>query len=79
MVGWRFLVVVAPDTSFASATLNVQRLGMPLAGCEPKTGYGIKVYALDLDGKPEWGCLNILTIETIIPPAELKVTGLTLS
>ncbi|MBA7701127.1 hypothetical protein ES703_109858 [subsurface metagenome] len=60
-------------------SLYTNIIGMPLAGCEPKTGYGIKVYALDLDGKPEWGCLNILTIETIIPPAELKVTGLTLS
>jgi len=36
--------------------------GLPLAGCAAKAGYGIKVYALDLDGKPEWGCLNVLTV-----------------
>lgn len=35
---------------------------MPLSGCAAKSGYGIKVYSLDIDGKPEWGCLNILTV-----------------
>ena len=53
--------------------------GMPLAGCEPKPGYGIKVYALDIDGKPEWGCKNVLTIESVIPSPELTVSSLTLS
>lgn len=53
--------------------------GMPLSGCTPKAGYGIKVYALDLDGKPESGCLNVLTITTIVPVAQINVTGLTLS
>lgn len=52
--------------------------GMPLAGCEPKPGYGVKVYALDLDGKPEWGCKNVLTITELAPP-ELTVSRLYLS
>jgi len=53
--------------------------GMPLAGCEPKSGYGIKVYALDIDGKPEWGCKGVLTITSVIPTPELTVSRLYLS
>jgi len=53
--------------------------GMPLAGCEPKSGYGIKVYALDIDGKPEWGCKNVLTVTSVIPEPELTVSRLYLS
>ena len=53
--------------------------GMPLAGCEPKSGYGIKVYALDLNGKPEWGCKNVLTVTSVIPEPELTVSRLYLS
>jgi len=53
--------------------------GLPLAGCEPKPGYGIKVYALDIDGKPEWGCKNVLTITSVIPEPELTVSRLYLS
>jgi len=53
--------------------------GLPLAGCEPKPGYGIKVYALDLDGKPEWGCKNVLTVTSVILEPELTVSGLYLS
>ena len=60
-------------------TLRTDILGMPLAGCEPKSGYGIKVYALDLDGKPEWGCKNVLTITSVIPEPELTVSGLYLT
>ena len=52
---------------------------LPLAGCEPKSGYGIKVYALDLDGKPEWGCLNVLTVTSVVVTPEIDVTSLTLS
>jgi len=52
--------------------------GMPLAGCAPKPGYGVKVYALDFDGKPEWGCKGILTIKGVVT-AELEVTSLTVS
>lgn len=52
---------------------------MPLSGCEPKSGYGIKVYALDLDGKPEWGCLNVLTVTGVAVAPELQVTSLTVS
>jgi len=53
--------------------------GLPLAGCEPKSGYGIKVYALDLDGKPEWGCLNVLTVIAVVVTPELEVTSLSVS
>jgi len=52
-------------------------IGLPLAGCKPKSGYGIKVYVLDLDGKPESGCLNILTVRSFAP--ELNITSLTVS
>jgi len=52
---------------------------MPLDGCEPKSGYGIKVYALDLDGKPEWGSLNVLTITGVAAEPELEVTSLSVS
>lgn len=60
-------------------TLYTNITGMPLAGCEPKPGYGIKVYALDLDGKPEWGCKNVLTVTSVIPEPELIVSELHLS
>lgn len=60
-----------------AAPLYSDILNMPMAGCDPKPGYGIKVYALDLDGKPEWGCKNVLTVTTIAP--ELKVTSLSVS
>ncbi|MBA7644732.1 hypothetical protein ES703_52477 [subsurface metagenome] len=60
-------------------TLYTDIVGMPLAGCDPKPDYGIKVYALDLDGKPEWGCLKVLTVTAVIPEAELTVTSLHLS
>jgi len=53
--------------------------GMPLAGCDPKPDYGLKVYALDLDGKPEWGCKGILTVESVIAAPELQVTSLSVS
>lgn len=66
----------ASDTPVPSAT---DIMGMPLAGCEPKTGYGIKVYALDLNGKPEWGCLNVLTVTAVVVTPELEVTSLTVS
>jgi hypothetical protein len=59
----------ASDTAVSSYT-NIT--GMPLSGCEPKSGYGVKVYALDLDGKPEWGCLNVLTVTA--PPVVYKGT-----
>ena len=53
--------------------------GLPLSGCEPKTGYGVKVYLLDLDGKPEWGAKNVLTVQSVVPEPELNVTSLSLS
>lgn len=74
----REVYVDLPESETARS-LSTDIKGMPLSGCEPKSGYGIKVYALDLDGKPEWGCLNVLTITGVIPEAELTVTGLTLS
>jgi len=60
-------------------TLYTNITGLPLAGCEPKSGYGIKVYALDIDGKPEWGCKGVLTITSLIPTPELSVSRLYLS
>ena len=53
--------------------------GLPLSGVEPKSGYGIKVYALDLDGKPEWGCKRVLTVESVVTTPTLNVTSLSLS
>ena len=53
--------------------------GMPLSGVEPKSGYGIKIYALDLDGKPESGCKNILTVTSVVVPPvgpRLEITRL---
>ena len=63
-------VSLPESTTAVSRTTNIT--GMPLSGCEAKAGYGIKVYALDLDGKPEWGCLNVLTVTA--PPEVYKGT-----
>lgn len=60
-------------------SLSTNIPNMPLSGCEPKSGYGIKVYALDLDGKPEWGCLNVLTVTAVVVTPELEVTSLSVS
>ena len=65
--------------SLTPATLYSNITGMPLSGCSPKSGYGVKVYALDLDGKPEWGCKNVLTVQSVVPSPEINVTSLTLS
>lgn len=64
---------LTPIPSYSNIT------GLPLSGCEPKSGYGIKVYALDLDGKPKWGAKNVLTIQSVIPEPEINVTSLNLS
>ena len=32
---------------------------VPLSGCSPKSGYGVKV---KVDGFGEWGCKNVLTV-----------------
>lgn len=53
--------------------------GLPLSGCSAKTGYGVKVYLLDLDGKPEWGCKRVLTVESAVTTPTLNVTSLSLS
>ena len=71
-----YVSLPASDTAVSSYT-NIT--GMPLSGCEPKSGYGVKVYALDLDGKPEWGCLNVLTVTAVVVTPEINVTSLTLS
>ncbi len=60
-------------------SLSTNILNMPLSGCAAKSGYGIKVYALDLDGKPEWGCLNVLTVTAVVVTPELEVTSLSVS
>jgi len=65
--------------SLTPRTLSAEIPSLPLSSCEPKPGYGLKVYALDLDGKPEWGCKNVLTIESLVPAPELTVTSLFLS
>ncbi len=67
-----------PD-AMTPRTLRTDILGMPLSGVEAKSGYGIKVYALDIDGKPEWGSKNVLTITSVIPEPEITVSGLHLS
>jgi hypothetical protein len=64
---------LTPTTKYSYIT------GLPLSGCEAKSGYGIKVYALDIDGKPEWGCKRVLTIQSAVPSPELNVTSLYLS
>lgn len=60
-------------------TLYTNITGMPLAGCDPKSGYGIKVYALDFNGKPEWGSLNVLTVTSVVAVPELQITSLSVS
>lgn len=62
-----------PTTCFSTIT------GLPLSGCSPKSGYGVKVYALDLDGKPEWGCKRVLTVESVVVTPTINVTSLSLS
>ncbi|GAI69737.1 unnamed protein product, partial [marine sediment metagenome] len=71
-----YIDLPASETPVPSYT-NI--VGMPLAGCDPKPGYGIKVYALDLDGKPEWGCKNVLTVTSVVAIPELEITSLTVS
>ena len=65
--------------SLTPTTLYSNITGLPLSGCSPKSGYGVKVYALDLDGKPEWGAKRVLTVESVVPTPTLNVTSLTLS
>ncbi len=64
---------LTPNTLYSNIT------GLPLSGCSPKSGYGVKVYALDIDGKPEWGARRVLTVESVIPVPEINVTSLSLS
>ena len=72
-------VSISLPEAMTPQTLYTTIYGMPLAGCEPKSGYGVKVYALDIDGKPEWGCKNVLTVTSVIPEPELTVSRLYLS
>jgi hypothetical protein len=65
--------------SLTPSTLYSNITGLPLSGCAAKSGYGVKVYALDLDGKPEWGCKNVLTVESVVTTPTLNVTSLSLS
>ena len=65
--------------SLTPTTLYSNITGLPLSGCAAKSGYGVKVYALDIDGKPEWGCKKVLTVQSVVPSPELNVTSLTLS
>jgi len=68
-----------PAATTGTQNLATDIIGLPLAGCKPKSGYGIKVYVLDLDGKPESGCLNILTVTEGALTPELNITSLTVS
>ncbi|MBA7712769.1 hypothetical protein ES703_121758 [subsurface metagenome] len=72
-------VSISLSEALTPQTLYTNITGLPLAGCEPKSGYGIKVYALDIDGKPEWGCKGVLTVTSLIPTPELSVSRLYLS
>jgi len=72
-------VYVNLSESVAPVTLYSNITGLPLSGCEPKSGYGIKVYALDIDGEPEWGSKNVLTVQSVIPEPEINVSSLYLS
>ncbi len=65
--------------SLTPSTLYSNITGLPLSGCSPKSGYGVKVYALDIDGQPEWGCKNVLTVQSVVPSPEINVTSLSLS
>lgn len=72
-----YIDLPASDTLVPSYT-NIT--GMPLAGCTPKPeAYGIKIYALDIDGKPEWGCKEILTITSVEVIPELIVSNIRVS
>jgi hypothetical protein len=72
-------VYVNLSESATPVTLYSNITGLPLSGCEAKSGYGIKVYALDLDGKPEWGSKNVLTVQSVVTTPTLNVTSLALS
>lgn len=75
---WVSISLPASDTP---VPLYTNITGLPLSGCSPKSGYGIKVYALDLDGQPEWGTKNVLTISGGVTPTEptLELTSLQVS
>lgn len=72
-------VYIDLPASETPGTLYTDIVDMPLAGCDPKPGYGIKVYALDLNGKPEWGCKNVLTVTSVVAVPELQITSLSVS
>lgn len=72
-----YIDLPASDTPAPNYT-NI--IGMPLAGCAPKAeAYGIKIYALDIDGKPEWGCKGIITITSVEITPELIVSNISVS
>jgi len=75
----RIEVYVTLAESLTPSTLYSNITGLPLSGCAAKSGYGVKVYALDLDGKPEWGCKRVLTVESVVTTPTLNVTSLSLS
>ncbi len=64
--------------SLTPSTLYSNITGLPLSGCSPKSGYGIKVYTPDLDVEP-WGCKRVLTVESVVITPTLNVTSLSLS
>lgn len=64
---------LTPTSSYSNIT------GLPLSGCEAKSGYGVLVRVEGLDSEPEWGAKNVLTVESEVPEAEINVTSLSLS
>lgn len=72
-------VYIDLPASDAPSPLYTDITGMPLSGCDPKLGYGIKVYALDIDGKPEWGCKGVLTVTAVAVVPELEIVSLRIS
>ncbi len=71
----REVYIDLPESERATS-ITTDITDMSLSGCEPKSGYGIKVYVLDLDGKTEWGCKGVLTITGVGITPELKITSL---
>ena len=64
---------ITPTSSYSNIT------GMPLSGCEAKSGYGVLVRVEGLDSEPEFGTKNVLTVQSAIPEAGINVTSLSLS
>ncbi len=74
----RIEVSINLPESATPATLYSNIIGLPLSGCSPKSGYGVKVKFLDPDAEP-WGAKRVLTVESVVTTPTLNVTSLSLS